>query len=680
MSPAARSLRRPLVRSALLWIGAVALVALLWAVHLGQGTSGMSAWDVLGALVDSTDTSARDVLLGSRLPRAVTGLVAGAALGASGAALQSVLRNPLASPETLGVSAGASLAVIGTTTLGLTVPTFGVVSIAFIGGLGVGLLALSLGGAGDDTKLVLAGSALSLAASAVTTVLLIMNSVATTGLLSWMHGSLLLTDLDGVRRAGPVAALALGVVLALARRVDLLGLGDDAARSLGVRVLPLRVGVLCASVLLAACTVTMAGPLGFVGLCAPVLVSLMVPWVPVLRRTFGRVLASALVGSAIVLLADITLRATLGADAGSVVPSGVVTTVLGGLLLIALARRAHTGGASTMPAPVRSTRALLLWIPLCSALLLGAAALGLLLGDRNVLGGDLLNWVQGRTGVLLTYVLDARAPRVLAALLAGAALAGSGAVVQGVVRNPLADPGLLGVTSGAGLAAVLAGSMLPGLSPWAFTGIAALGGSAAFALVLLLSTRHGGLAPQRVVLVGLGVAAACGALTMTVVVLGDPFNTARALTWLAGTTWGRTAEELWPVACALLLVVPLAVAHRRLDALAVDDDLARSWGVRLGRERVLVLGAAAVLSAASVTAVGVVGFVGLVAPHIARSLVGGRARSYLPVAVLIGAVMTSVADTIGRTALSPTAVPIGAVTAIVGAPYFVLLLRRAART
>jgi len=179
------------------------------------------------------------------------------------------------------------------------------------------------------------------------------------------------------------------------------------------------------------------------------------------------------------------------------------------------------------------------------------------------------------------------------------------------------------------------------------------------------------------VLIGIGVSTATAAAISLLIVLTDPFNGAKALTWLSGSTYGRTLDDVVPVslvlAAALLVVVLL---RRRLDLLAVDDDTPRLLGVSLSRSRLVFLSLAVLLTATAVAAVGVVGFVGLVAPHAARSLVGRRHARVLPVAVLLGAVLVCAADVLGRTVIAPAQLGAGLLTAVVGTPYFVWLLWR----
>lgn len=282
---------------------------------------------------------------------------------------------------------------------------------------------------------------------------------------------------------------------------------------------------------------------------------------------------------------------------------------------------------------------------------------------------------QGGAPDLVARALGERLPRMGAAVLAGAALALAGCVVQSTVRNPLAEPGLLGITAGAGLGASIVVTSLGGSRPLMVT-VAVLAGVATFAVIALLAWR-GGLMPERFVLIGIGVGYGMSALTTFVLLRANPWDTPRILTWLSGTTYGRTLADVLPVLVALALTVPLLLAmHRELDLLTIDEDTPRILGVRLERARFLVLGLAAALAAISVVAVGVVGFVGLVAPHLARSLVGGRHLRAIPVAMLLGGILVGLADALGRTLVAPAQIPAGLLVALIGAPYFVWLLWR----
>ncbi|MGY0233852.1 iron ABC transporter permease [Longispora urticae] len=660
------------------------LVVLLAGVHLTQGTSTVDAGDLFALVTGNGHQDTLDVLTASRLPRLLAGLAVGLALGVAGAAFQSIARNPLASPDTLAVNAGAHLAIVAAAAFGVSLPVLPAGGLAFVGGLAAaGLVsALSAGGRAGPTRLILAGSATALALSAGTTLLMLLFEQQTTGLFAWGNGSLVQTDLEAVTQMAPVIAVAAVGLLWIARRLDILALGDDTASTLGVDVPRTRILVTGLAVLLSAAAVTLVGPVGFVGLCAPVIVRLAGRWLPDVHRHRVLLPLSGLAGVGIVIGADILLRAVLGGQGGVDIPTGVVTTLVGATLLVWLARR-HRDSGPTRSAPaghfaaVRSRRFFLGVIGVCAVLLVAALVAGMLVGDTWLLTGDVANWLAGRSGRAITYVLDQRYPRVFAALLAGAALALAGAVVQAVCRNPLAEPGILGITSGAGVGAVSILTLVPLAGIGLLSAAAGVGALLAFALVYGLAWR-GGLSSDRLVLIGVGVSAGCGAIITFVIVATDPYNTGKALTWLSGSTYGRQPAQVLPVAVALLVALPLvALARRELDLLALDDDTPRVLGVPLERARMLSLVGAALLTSTAVSAVGVIGFVGLVAPHAARALVGSRHARMLPVAALLGAILVSFADTLGRTVIAPAQIPAGLVTAMIGTPYFIWLLWRA---
>ncbi|GAA4971882.1 iron complex transport system permease protein [Nonomuraea thailandensis] len=665
---------------------ALAATVLVAAVHVTQGTSSIGALDLLALPFGGSGNSeeAGRVLLASRLPRLLAGVCVGVALGVAGALLQSVARNAMASPDTLAVSSGAYLAVAAAAAFGLALPVSVSGGLALAGGLAAAalVLALSAGGRTGTTRLILAGTATSLALSSLTNLVMILFEQETTGLFAWGSGSLVQSDLDAVTQLGPLIAIALAAAVVAGPRLDILGLGDDTATVLGVNVRRLRLWVTLLAVLLSAAAVTIAGPIGFVGLCAPVVVRLLPRSIPGLHRHRMLLPLSGIAGVLVMLGSDIVLRAVLGAQAGVEVPPGVVTTVIGAAVMIWLARRYRDAGPTRKPPAVRtggarSRTAFLALVALFAVLVAGAAVLGMLGGDRWLLTGDVLNWLQGHSGRALTFVLDQRWPRVAAALLAGAALAVAGAAVQAVCRNPLAEPGVLGVTTGAGVGAISLLTLAPMAGIWSMSAAAGAGALIAFTVVYGLAWR-GGLSSDRLVLIGVAMQNACTAITVLIIVLSDPWNTAKALTWLSGSTYGRVPEQLIPVVLALAIVTPLLVWLRRdLDLLALDEDTPRILGVPLEPVRLGALAGAVLLTSTAVAAVGVVAFVGLVAPHAARALVGAHHSRVLPVAALLGALLVSLADTLGRTVIAPAQVPAGLVTALIGTPYFVYLLWRA---
>lgn len=671
-------------------LGATAVLVLLSGilllasgVHLTQGTSGLGLTELLPLLFgDGTaQPGAREILIGSRVPRLAAGLLVGFALGAAGALFQSLARNPLASPDTLAVTSGSYFAVALVSVLGITLPFWASGGVAFLGGLAAAAVVLGLaGGAGSSTtRLILAGSAVMLALQAATSALLILFAQETTGLFAWGSGSLSQLGLAAFQQAAPLVLVAVVVGVLLSRRLDIVALGDDTAQSLGVPVRSTRAIGTILAVLLTAAAVTLAGPIGFVGLAAPIITRLLSTRVPALHRHSILLIASGLVGATVVVGSDVAIRAILGADRATSVPTGVATTLLGAVLLVALARRARDAGPTRRPPAatitVRNRRRVVLVVVATSALLLAAILLGLLGGHRWLLTGDLLLWVHGDAAPVIRFALDERAPRVLAAVSAGAALALAGALVQAASRNPLAEPGILGITGGAGLGAVIAitsGAALGvGILPPAIAG-----GLLAFALVYGLAWRRG-LSADRLVLIGIGVWYGTAGLSTFLLLRANPFDTPAIYTWLSGTTYGRGWSDALPVALSMVVALVLVVPRtRELDLLALDDDTPRLAGVRLERTRFVLLVTAALLAAFSVSAIGVLGFVGLIAPHAARALVGGRHSRVVPVSMLLGAALVAIADLLGRTVIAPAQLPAGIVVALVGAPYFIYLLAR----
>jgi iron complex transport system permease protein len=325
---------------------------------------------------------------------------------------------------------------------------------------------------------------------------------------------------------------------------------------------------------------------------------------------------------------------------------------------------------------------------LAGAATLAAALLaGLALGPAGIPAADVLGGAAAAIGLgddPLTPLDEAvlwelRAPRVALGALVGGTLAVAGGAYQAVFRNPLADPYLLGAAAGAGLGAtaaiVYAGSIPLPLAAFA-------GATAAVTGAYVLGRSVGGRETATLILAGVAMAAFLTAL-QTLLLQSDTENVRAVYTWLLGRLstagWSDVLLVL-PYAAASIAVV---LAHRRvLDVLRVGDDEALALGVPVGRVRLLVVGAATLGTAAAVAVSGLIGFVGIVVPHAVRLLAGSSYRAVLPLSVLFGAAFLVLADVAARTALAPAELPIGVVTACIGAPFFVLVLRttRAAAT
>jgi len=267
-----------------------------------------------------------------------------------------------------------------------------------------------------------------------------------------------------------------------------------------------------------------------------------------------------------------------------------------------------------------------------------------------------------------------RLPRTLVASLVGLTLAISGAIMQGITRNPLADPGIIGVNAGASLAAVSLIVLFPNV-PVGFLPLSAFTGALVVSLLIYFLAWEGGSSPLRLILIGVGIATVIGACTSVIVTFGEINSVSQALVWLAGSVYGRSWEQVFAFLPWLAVFVPLAlVKTRQLNALALGDDLATGLGCHVEWQRGWLLLISTALAGSAVATAGAIGFVGLMAPHMARQFVGSTHGSLVPVAGMMGAMLVVVADLLGRTLFAPIEIPCGIVTAVIGAPYFMYLL------
>ena len=324
-----------------------------------------------------------------------------------------------------------------------------------------------------------------------------------------------------------------------------------------------------------------------------------------------------------------------------------------------------------------------IWLlPLLVVLTILAAAVGLRTGAYPLTLDGALHalgqlWSGGVAQTAEERVLlDIRGPRVLAGLLVGAALAGAGVVYQGLFRNPLVSPDVLGVSAGAGLGAVI--GIFLSLPALMIQILAFSIGLATVALVYLIAAAVRGRDPTLVlVLGGVVVGALAGAAISLLKILADPYDQLPAITfWLLGSLASIRGAELWNVLPAVLLgLLPMVLLRWRVNVLSLGDEEAKALGVEAGRLRAIIIAAATLMTASVVAIAGVIGWVGLVIPHIARMLVGPSFERLLPAAMLIGASYLVLVDTLARS-MAHIEVPLGILTAVVGAPFFLWLLWR----
>ncbi|MFD3401404.1 FecCD family ABC transporter permease [Kribbella sp. NPDC058693] len=295
-------------------------------------------------------------------------------------------------------------------------------------------------------------------------------------------------------------------------------------------------------------------------------------------------------------------------------------------------------------------------------------------GATDVSIGDVFKAIVGDTSdQAAQIVVQFQLPRVLLAWLVGIALAVSGGVMQGVIRNPLAAPDVVGVTKGAGFAGMLLLLAIPSIPVVAVVPAAFVGGLIAAALVYLLAYRRGAT-PVRIALVGIAVSAAFEA-GIRFLLVRNPLDVSAALIWLTGSLFGRTMSSVLEILPWVAVLVPLIIVWaRKLDVLGLGDDLAAGLGEPVERTRRTLLLFAVALASAAVAVSGTIGFVGLIAPHMARRVFGGRHLALLPAAGLFGVLLMLFADMLGRGIAPPLEVPAGLITAVVGGPYFLYLL------
>lgn len=650
--------------------GAPAVVLLLAAAAAmlawNNAAPSLAAWGNAPSDYDP----ARMLLLYSTLPRLVTALICGAALALSGTLFQQVLRNPLASPTTLGVSAGASLALSLAVLFAPALIGVGRDLVALAGSAAATALIFALGARRGFSpfSLVLSGLVVSLWCGAFSSILILLNDRYMVSLFIWGAGSLAQQSweipLGLLPRIGLLAVLA----VAMARPLALLEIGENSAGALGLSVSQLRLATVAVAVGLAGFVVSAVGVIGFIGLVAPAIARLAGA-----RRVSGQLLWSPLIGAALLWFTDESVKAMAGV-VSDFLPTGAVTAVFGSPLLLLLLPRLKAMHRSVpearKPLPpliTPSSRNLLLVFAIFAVLLATALFFGRTPDGR-------WTWLGAAEW---DAVLPMRAPRVFAALAAGAMLAVAGTILQRLTNNDMASPEVLGVSAGAtiGVAISLFVFVSPALGVQ--IGFAAVGAIVIIAVIFVLGMRSG-FAPERVLLAGIALGAMLDAFIGVLAASGDP----RALTlirWMGGSTYSVDATSATTVCILAAFFILIALTTRRwLDLLPLGAVAARELGIPVSSARGLLFLLAAVLSAAATLVVGPLSFVGLMAPHLAREAGLTRALPQLLGAALAGGGLMVLADWGGRMMAFPYQMPAGLVSALVGAPFLIFLLRRRA--
>lgn len=323
-------------------------------------------------------------------------------------------------------------------------------------------------------------------------------------------------------------------------------------------------------------------------------------------------------------------------------------------------------------------------ILLCVLLVLTALSvvIGMGIGYSSLSYDRLLPVLLGQGTFKEEFVLySVRLPRMIITLLAGMALALSGAILQGITRNALADPGIIGINAGAGVAVAVFFLFFPvqaGFFVYALPVVAFAGALLTTCLIYLFAySKQGALQPERFTLVGVGFAMALSGMMIVLISSAERAKVDFIAKWLAGSIWGTDWPFIWALLPWLAILVPFTLYKAQtLNLLALHEPVAIGIGVSVEKERIALLVTAVALAASAVSVTGGVSFIGLLAPHIAKALVGPRNQLFLPIAILIGGWLLLFADTVGRQLADPDGIPAGIMAAMIGAPYLVYLLLR----
>ncbi|RAK44066.1 iron ABC transporter permease [Macrococcus epidermidis] len=302
-------------------------------------------------------------------------------------------------------------------------------------------------------------------------------------------------------------------------------------------------------------------------------------------------------------------------------------------------------------------------------------------GDFKMSPLQFLKTLFGMGNETDTMVLyEFRMPRLLVTILCGAALSLSGALLQSITKNPLADPGIIGINAGSGFFIALLMIFMPVDSSnfvYVLPLFSLIGGLITAATVFLLSSSKRGLNPMQMILIGVGLSTA---LAGAMIMMTSTFNKEDVefiSKWLGGNIWGDTWPFVWMIITVLIITIPILLLKLDiLNILNTHEHISTGLGIRINRERLVILIISVMLCASAVSICGSIAFVGLIAPHIARQLVGPRHQVFIPITILLGAILLSFSDTLGRLLIEPAGMPAGIIVSIIGAPYFLYLMRR----
>lgn len=648
-----------------LWLFAVLTLIAAFSLFLHAAIARLpfSVWP--GFPFDLAQMTTDQIILAYGIfPRACVAMLAGAMLGLSGALLQQLLRNPVADPSTLGISAGAQLAIVSAT---LFWPSLldGYRGMVALGGASIAALLVFMLGwrrSFEPVTMIVSGLLIGITAASLSAALTLSQGEYLMSLVTWNGGSLSQQDWSAARSLGWQLVAGLAATALLIRPLIVLGLGDTGAKSLGASLFATRFAVAALAVGLAAFVAAAVGLVSFVGLAAPALARGLG-----VRRPASVIFAAPLIGALLLWFCDGAVQ-LLASTMSETFPTGAVTALIGGPLLLWLLPKVKSTEVSGSDERGFVHRSGYSAIGVITIAMMVIALVALFLG-RSPEGWGFLSTSQ------ISEILPFRWPRLLAAAAAGGLLALSGAILQRLTGNPMASPEVLGISGGAGLGFAAALTVYPMAENLELFGGAAIGALIVIALVLIFSSRRG-LSPEKVLLAGIAVSSLGAAVLSALLSVGDQ-RAWQILAWLSGS--GSTATPVSAILLALLSVLLLLVGitfTRWLTILPLGLPVSQTLGLPLGVSRVTMIVVAGIATGAASLLVGPLSFVGLMAPHIAHRAGFTAARHHLTASFLFGALLMVLSDLGARTVTFPYELPLGLFAALAGAPYLVWLIGR----
>lgn len=595
------------------------------------------------------------------LPRACITILVGGVFGMTGSLMQQLTQNTLTSPLTLGTSSGAWLALI---IVNIWFPTWIADYSALAAMLGAFLafgFIVFITGVNNMTglPLVVSGMVVNILLGAITTGLVLLNEQFAQNIFMWGAGDLAQNGWDWFIWLLPRLSVAFFALVFGPRLLALMRLGHDGAAARGMAVIPTFLLLMTLGIWLVSASITAVGVIGFIGLLTPNIARALGARTPKME-----LFSSLLLGAALLLATDmLSMLASLWLD--EVVPSGIAAATIGAPALLWFSRRKMRAQDAMNVSLIQNRLTL---APTTVVLLLSTLFLGLALSTFVQIDGNVWSW-----GLPASYQWVLRWPRLVTALFAGIGLAVAGTILQRLINNPLASPDILGVSSGATFALVLA-SLFFGQSMLSTHWLTALSGSGVILLALILLGRRHHYAPSSLILTGIALTALLEALVQFCLAKGTA-DSYQILLWLGGSTYRVTQNQsvLLAISTSALFVVGLSLS-RWLTLISVGRSFANARGLGTQQASLILLVLVAMLCAFVTATMGPVSFVGLIAPHMAVMLGAHRARAQIVVSSLVGATLMLWADWIGQVALYPNQIAAGIVVSIIGGSYFLCLM------